>query len=304
MDDYIKQNNLLKDRVRGVALGTHVGLYLTGRPGTGKTFTVRQTLNELKADYVYTNARLSPAALFDQLEANPDRVHVIDDVPLLWANKDAQPIIMAALGGKGGEVRRVSYRVKRDVRECHFRGGVIGISNCPLRDDPLAKAIASRATVHTFEPTDDELAGYIRHLAGQGFCGLNRADGEEVAKYLFDTAAEGESRTDLRSYEKAAADYTLWKRGASSSHWKDLVKSSVRQLVAGEIRPQRSRADRIAFEQSTARQIITEYPFSDQRADRERVWLDRVPESSEKSLYRRLKEQGLTAKRRPAEDAT
>lgn len=98
--------------------------------------------------------------------------------------------------------------------------------------------------------------------------------------------------------QKAAADYRLWKLGASASHWKDLVKSSIRQLAAEEMLPQRSRADRIAFEQEAARQIMTEFPFSDQRAERSRAWTDKVKGSSEKSLYRRQQEQGLVAKPR------
>jgi hypothetical protein len=87
--------------------------------------------------------------------------------------------------------------------------------------------------------------------------------------------------------------------GASSSNWKDLVRSSIRQLAAEEILPQRSRADRIAFEQEAARQIMAEFPFSDQRAERSRAWITRVKGSSEKSLYRRQQEQGLVAKPRP-----
>lgn len=185
MEDYVKQSNIMKDRVRSVALRLNAGLYLTGRAGTGKTHTVRKTLDDLGTDYVFSNARMSPAALYDQLEAHPDRVHVIDDVPALWANKDAQPILMAALGGRGGEIRPITYRIKRELRVCYFRGGIVGISNCPLKDDPLAKAIASRCTVYAFEPTDAELIGYIRHLVDQGFSGLTPEEGALVADYLF-----------------------------------------------------------------------------------------------------------------------
>jgi hypothetical protein len=67
----------VKDRIRGVFLGLHNGLYLHGRPGTSKINIVRTTLETLGANYAYSNGHLTPIGYFDLLDENRDRVIVL-----------------------------------------------------------------------------------------------------------------------------------------------------------------------------------------------------------------------------------
>ncbi len=63
--------DLLRDRVGSEARGYQNGALITGRPGTGKTYTVRETLLKLEEagarSSVYRNARMSPMGLFEEL---------------------------------------------------------------------------------------------------------------------------------------------------------------------------------------------------------------------------------------------
>ena len=282
LDDYRKKLQILEDRVVGVAEGYQAGLYLLGRPGTGKTHTVKGTLDRLGVSAHYANARLSPAALFDMLGQHPDRVHVIDDVPELWKSPEAKPILMAALGGKGGEARRVDYRLKGDARSVEFRGGIIAISNVPQRQDPGAKALASRTVFYEFAPTDDELAAHMRHLAAEGFDGLTPAEAGEVCEFVLQAAAQAESRPDLRTFEKGCADYRLWRTGKVQCSWHVLIQSSLRPVSAGEIGVPLSRDERMTEQDEVVEALYARFPYTDQRAERAAEW-ERLTGASEKN---------------------
>lgn len=74
--------------------------------------------------------------LYEQLALHPESVIVIDDIPSLLGERTALQILMAALGGEPGEPRPVTYSTKnKDERgkAFDFSGGVIAISNVPLR---------------------------------------------------------------------------------------------------------------------------------------------------------------------------
>jgi hypothetical protein len=70
---------IIRDRVRGVAEGYHTAAYLTGRPGTSKTYTVREELKQIKAPSVLRNARMTPMGLFEFLCEHPEHVIVLDE---------------------------------------------------------------------------------------------------------------------------------------------------------------------------------------------------------------------------------
>ena len=57
LKDYRRLITLLSDRVRSVARGFQTGAYIVGRPGAGKTHTVRRVLEACEADHVFLNAR-------------------------------------------------------------------------------------------------------------------------------------------------------------------------------------------------------------------------------------------------------
>ena len=97
-DSLTTQLKIVKDRVRGVVHRKHTGLYLYGRAGTGKTYTVRSLLDRLAVNHTYSSGHLTPIGLFDLIQANQDRVIVLDDVSSIFNQPIALQLLLAALG--------------------------------------------------------------------------------------------------------------------------------------------------------------------------------------------------------------
>ena len=101
-----KKFQLIRDRAASVALGYHTGCYLVGRPGTGKSFTVRAELERLQEPWAYQNARMTPMGLFSFLAEHPEHCIALDDIGSLFKNEQAMQILLAALDGEPGQPRR------------------------------------------------------------------------------------------------------------------------------------------------------------------------------------------------------
>src|SRR5260370_40352198 len=81
------KHQLIRDRVRGVVQAIHPGFYLWGDGGTSKSYTVLDTLQQLKADYVVHNSRMTGRGLVDTLQRLPSSVHVIEDCESIFDDK-------------------------------------------------------------------------------------------------------------------------------------------------------------------------------------------------------------------------
>ncbi len=235
LTQYHQLVRLLADRVRSVATGYQTGAYLTGRPGSGKTYTVRRVLDECKASYIFLNGRLSPAALYDEIESRPDSLLVIDDVPLLFNNLQATQILMAAVGGDPGIPRRVTYSTKGLRRITEYNGGIIAISNRPLRQDPAGMALASRLASLEHEPTDEMLIAFIESEARKGVKDVPAKECLMVFEHVVEVCRSGDYRMDLRYFFKGLEDYRCWKSETCETDWRALVRSSMRRVHADEL---------------------------------------------------------------------
>lgn len=169
LDEFESMLDLIRDRTRSVAEGYQVGAYLVGRPGSSKTYTVKETLERLDAPWAYRNSRMSPMGLYALLEEHPEHTVVLDDIHTLFGQDAALQILMAALGGRPGQARTVTYTTKDERKSFEFTGGIIAISNLPLGRDPLADAVASRVARLEHEPSDEMIAAFMRAQALKGF---------------------------------------------------------------------------------------------------------------------------------------
>ena len=59
-----------------------------------------------------------------------------------------------------GQPRTITYKSKDKEVRFEFTGSIIAISNIPLRQDPLARALGSRIVMLEHEPTDEEIAAF------------------------------------------------------------------------------------------------------------------------------------------------
>jgi len=284
LDEFESMLDLIRDRTRSVAEGYQVGAYLVGRPGSSKTYTVKETLERLDAPWAYRNSRMSPMGLYCLLEEHPEHTVVLDDIHTLFGQDAALQILMAALGGRPGQARTVTYTTKDERKSFEFTGGVIAISNLPLGCDPLADAVASRVARLEHEPSDEMIAAFMRAQALKGFEDVTPEECLEVVEFVIAETRACDYRLDLRAMVKAWQDYRLDLHGKALRPWRDLVRSSLKRLV-GEDRPRpEGRDGRIDWEMRIAQELFERFPDDKRRRDAE--WGRQVG-SSPHSLYRR-----------------
>jgi hypothetical protein len=245
--------------VASVAHRYHTACYLVGRPGTSKTFTVRAELERLEEPWAYQNARMTPMGLFSFFAEHPEHVVVLDDIGNLFKNDQSMQILLAALDGDPGQPRIVRYKSKDKDETINFTGTVIAISNVPLRCDPLARALGSRIVVLEHEPTDDEMAAFIRHLAADGFADLSPDECLEVAEFVISETRAYDLRLDLRHLTKGWQDYRQVKHKRAKTCWQDLVRTSLLKLAREVLLPMSKRED-IEQQRLLVIELLEKYP--------------------------------------------
>jgi hypothetical protein len=155
-----RRQGVVRDMVRGVAHGYATGFYLYGRPGTAKTHTVRQVLEqEIREPYVYQRGHLTPVGLFELIRDHPEEVIVLDDLVAIFKSDIALQILLSALEHPTSwdRSRIVKYQRKGETDRAVFRGGIICITNRELHDDDLLGAFKSRVHVLNYDPSDAQL---------------------------------------------------------------------------------------------------------------------------------------------------
>jgi hypothetical protein len=287
LDEFDAMLDLIRDRTRSVAERYQVGAYLVGRPGSSKTYTVMETLERLDTPWTYRNSRMSPMGLYCLLEEHPEHTIVLDDISSLFNQPQALQILMAALGGKAGQPRTVTYVTKDERKSFLFAGGIIAISNLPLGRDPLADAVASRVALLEHEPSDEMIAAFMRSQAIKGFKDMAPEECLEVVEFVIAETRACDYRLDLRSMGKAWQDYRLDRHGKTLRPWRDLVRSSLKRLVGDDQTRPEGRAERLACERRIARELFERFP--DDKAGRDAEW-ERIVGTSPHSLYRRKRE--------------
>jgi hypothetical protein len=269
--EFERRRDLVRDRTRSVAERYQNGCYITGRAGSSKTHTVREKLEELEAAYAYRNARMSALGLFAFLEEHPEHTCVLDDIPALFDQRQALQIIMAAMGGEPGKPRPVTYTIKskRERNSFDFSGGIIAISNVPLRRDPLADAVASRVVILEHEPSDEMIAAFMRSQAIKGYEDMTPNECMDVVEFVIAQAKASDYRLDLRHMTKAWQDFRLHKHGGALRTWQELVTTSMTRVFKAEVSPVR-RADEQAELRDIALELFKRFPKD--RRHREEQW--------------------------------
>ncbi|MFZ1934988.1 MAG: hypothetical protein WCB27_18470 [Thermoguttaceae bacterium] len=290
---------IVRDYVRGVARQYDTGLYLFGRPGTAKTYTVRAVLErEIKEIYTYQRGHLTPLGLFELIAGQANDVIVLDDLGAVLKSDVALQILLSALEHPTSRDRSrvVKYRRQGSEARAVFRGGIVCISNRVLHDDELLGAFKSRVHTLNYNPTDAQLGALMLEIADRGWPAgsgnpeINPETARTVARYLISEMLRLSCPFDLRLLlNKAFPDYQQWKDGEAESDWRDLITASIEEnLVAvrhGEESPL-SRGARKEEEHAIVQEILHDH---ESRDDRVRAWIKRTGKS-ERAFYRRLAE--------------
>jgi hypothetical protein len=283
---------LIRDRVRGVACGFDNGLYLWGEGGTSKSFTVQGTLDEMQTTYKLTNTRVTAKGLFELLREFPNVVHIIDDAETLLADRHAIGLLRSALWGQDGpggrQVRPVTWQVAGNREEVIFTGGIILICNLPLDNLPEVRALKTRIPVLRYAPTCEEVIVMMHDIAAKGHRhGDYKLTPDECLEVVHEVVSRFQNlqRTpDIRLLINGFKDRIQWASGSSTTHWKDLLESRLREQMVPVSDRYLPRSERKLEEQAIARRIMHLPP-----QERLQVW-NQETGKSQPALYRRLAE--------------
>ena len=163
----------LENLTRMVGRGIQPSLLITGDPGLGKTFVVKQTLDEMglteSVDFVHFKGRATAAGMFITLYENSDKIVVFDDCDSIFRDDDAVNILKGALDSY--ECRKISYITSKPLkdefgislpRHFEFTGQVIFISN--ISQSKMDTAIKSRSFVADISLTTEQMFQRIEEL--------------------------------------------------------------------------------------------------------------------------------------------
>ncbi len=178
------------DIARKVAAGAFNSLMISGRAGTGKTFSVEKALKDEGLmeddDYIMVSGAVSTIMMFKKMFQYRNKVLVFDDCDAVFRDENGRNILKAALDTK--KVRRISYLKKSglvfDPKDFEmdpegefnmiengmvpayfdFAGRVIFISNLPKDKADPDGAIRSRSILMDVNPDDATLMERIKTL--------------------------------------------------------------------------------------------------------------------------------------------
>ena len=178
------------DIARKVAAGAFNSLMISGRAGTGKTFSVEKALKDegliIDDDYIMVSGAVSTIMMFKKMFQYRNKVLVFDDCDAVFRDEHGRNILKAALDTK--KVRRIAYLKKSglvfDPKDFEmdpegefnmiengmvpayfdFAGRVIFISNLPKDKADPDGAIRSRSILMDVNPDDATLMERIKTL--------------------------------------------------------------------------------------------------------------------------------------------
>lgn len=287
LDVLEEKTNLVRARVRSVAQGRTPGLFVHGTGGIGKSHTVLGELDRINAEYRLHNGQMTGRGLYDALADAPEAVHVLEDLESMYGNKQVQNLLRSACWGqeRDGRMRRpMSWQCKNAPDPFLFEGGVIILSNRPLRDIPELQAVATRLNPVELHVTDREIAAKMREVALDGHRhgaeSLTPDQCAEVAEFVIRESLEAGRSLDMRILKNASNDRLQYESGDRAVHWHDLVRSRMQGRVV--VARREGRAERVGREREVALSIA-DLP----RAERAARWAV-LTGLSEKALYRRL----------------
>lgn len=270
LQELLVTQELISDRVEAVARGAANGFYMFGRAGTAKTYTIRHTLDDFGKPYEYVSGHITPMGLFDLLREHAKKTIVLDDVSELLKSKVGLQILMAALGTQPNDTgeRVVRYCRQGSEETIHFRGGIIMISNLELHSTPLLQALRSRVHYLKYDPSDEQIAALMRHVATKGWtktnCRMSPTECLEVAEFVIAESERLSVRLDMRLLvDKAYPDFVARRNGHTRTSWKDLVTATLRtEHVAQEQEEQEAplgREEKKQADLAILREVVGQY---------------------------------------------
>ena len=226
------------DHITGMVIdGTAPAFLLTGMAGIGKTWTVRNQLEEYgmkqNLDYKWISGKASSMGLYEVLQKNPTGMNVFDDCDDVLKDSGALNILKTALDLK--QTKTISWPGQGTKRaklepEFEFSGQVIFISNLNFAD--LADALTSRTFKVDVQLTPEQVIEKIQLIIkeitpnGLSMSMEYKEDALEALISLKDDILALGKNLDIRAFEKAC----LLRQSAGDSGWgavKEMIKYQI-----------------------------------------------------------------------------
>ncbi len=223
---------------RKVAAGAFNSLMISGRAGTGKTYSVEKALADegltIDDDFIMVSGAVSTIMMFKKMFQYRTKVLVFDDCDSVFRDENGRNILKAALDTK--KVRRISYLKKSGLvfdpkdfemdpegefnmiengitpSTFEFTGRVIFISNLPKDKADPDGAIQSRSILIDVNPDDATIMQRIKTLLPY-LEPKDMAMKDKLEIYEFMKSANDVSmRTFIKAAGFKSADLPNWKR--------------------------------------------------------------------------------------------
>lgn len=219
---------VLQHLVKVVVHGHSNGLMVVGPGGTGKTYTITETLSECNKiqgrDYVLIKGFSTPLALYNELYEKNGKIFLIDDADGIFKDTNAVNILKAALDTL--DKRTITWNTtstKAATPSFDFTGRIIFVSNLDPRTNTNTSFQAMLTRVYTLiiSATKDEMLVRMINLMPKIAVKLTTEQREEIIRFLQE---ENDKFNDfslqflvnlvgLREYDKEG---TKWKQLALS----------------------------------------------------------------------------------------
>ena len=257
------------------------GVFIHGRPGTGKTWDVEETLEKaIPGNWLRPRGHVTPGGLPELMEDYISGVLFLDDLLELLKSPVAQQHLCAGLGHNPNDVgvRPVTYkRQGKQTKTVQFRGGIIIATN--LKDvEKVAwlKALLSRIPSVFHNPTRDEIEAMMRWIAGRGWQGVTPTECKQVCTHLLERTKANGCDPDLRYLtHKALPAYVHWTLGQTELHWHDLVEIAITESLQKESHPLRKvkklpslKKQQTEADRKIAAEVWKKYPKREDRRKR------------------------------------
>jgi replication-associated recombination protein RarA len=162
----------IRDLVNMVITGVQPSVLITGQPGVGKTFLVKEQLAKMgkreNHDYLMVSGYATPFGLFKTLHDNRDALLVMDDIDSVFDKDASVNVLKAALDSY--DTRRVSWISEKAEQQdlespFDFTGRIIFISN--RFADRIDAAIRSRGFCFDLRMTNSEISEHMGNILQQ-----------------------------------------------------------------------------------------------------------------------------------------
>jgi len=243
---------IMKNLVQVVARGARNSLVVYGGPGTGKSYTVFETLKQeglqRGSDYYLVKGRITTSELYKHLFMHrKGKIIVFDDTDSVWSDKDAANMLKAALDSYDerviswysgrtfnvstlDEYEKEQYNQKVEDElgdpeskvkfpsEFLYEGRIIFISNLPY--EKFDSAVLTRSAKIDMSLTQEQMfqrmEGILEHL---GDADVSIEAKREILEFLKEENRSGKLRDISMRTFTAAQD--LYKSGLPN--WKELL---------------------------------------------------------------------------------